>query len=660
VTLRNLPIICISVLAICSNLPVVLAGEAPITIKVEANGKPISQELVGIFFEDLSYAADGGLYAELVQNRSFEYSAAEGKNWHSLTSWELSERDGGKGLLLVDGSQPLHPNNPHYAVLGVQTNQGAVGLRNAGFDGIPLKAGETYNLSLFARQLAARNGPLTVRLEDKNGQTLDEAKLPVVTEVWKKYTATLTPSSTTAEGRLVVEASHPGRIGLDEISLFPAKTFKGRTNGLRADLAQTIADLAPKFVRFPGGCLVHGDGLDNMYRWKDTIGPVEQRKGQRNIWNYHQSVGLGYFEYFQFCEDIAAEPLPVVAAGVSCQNSGASVTRKYGMGQKGLAMEDMPAYIQDVLDLIEYANGPATSEWGSKRAAAGHPAPFNLKYLGVGNEDQISPEFIERFKMINAAVRAKYPEICVIGTVGPNPDGKDYESGWKLADELRLKMVDEHCYKDPQWFWSNLQRWDGYDRQRSRVYLGEWAAHDKGRLSTLRAALAEAAYLTSMERNGDVVAMASYAPLLAKKGHTHWSPNLIYFSNTDIVPTISYYVQQLFSLYSGDIYLPTSIKGAGIPPDLAVSVVRQSKKGEFVIKLVNGGAEARDIKFDVSSLQVAPTAQTVVLTAPDPSVCNDFANPNAVVPQKSTLAAKPELNYRAPAYSLTIIQLSGR
>src|SRR5690242_9112800 len=265
------------------------------------------------------------------------------------------------------------------------------------------------------------------------------------------------------------------------VSLFPENTFHHHPNGLRADLAQTIADLKPKFMRFPGGCLVHGDGLDNIYEWKNTIGPVEQRKGQRNIWSYHQSVGLGYYEYFQFCEDIGAKPLPVVAAGVCCQNSGESVTKVWEKGQRGLAMSEMPAYIQNVLDLIEWANGPVNSTWGAKRAAAGHPAPFHLQYLGIGNEDKQTDVFRERFKMIYDAVKAKHPEITVVGTVGPRPNDEDYREGWKFADQLHVPLVDEHYYEKPEWFLDNQDRYDSYDRSKSRVYVGEYAAHDDHR-----------------------------------------------------------------------------------------------------------------------------------------------------------------------------------
>ncbi len=533
-------------------------GKTTVEIDLE-KGKVISPDLVGIFYEDLSHAADGGLYAELVQNRDFEYSAADKPEWNALTSWELVQRDGGKGSLTAESTEPLHVNTPNYAVLAIDSSFGQVGLSNGGFDGIAVKAGERYDFSVCARRISGSRAPIIARIESKTGALLGEATLSAPTGSWAKYRASIDVQTTDNDARLVVLSSGQGQLALDFISLFPEKTFHNRPNGLRADLAQVIADLKPKFMRFPGGCLVHGDGIDNIYNWKDTIGPVEQRKGQSNIWRYHQTVGLGYFEYFQFCEDIGAKPVPVVAAGVCCQNSNFLVTRKYGIGQEGIPMDKMPAYVQDVLDLIEYANGPVTSTWGAKRAAAGHPEPFGLKYLGVGNEDHITPVFKERFEMIYKAIKEKHPEITVIGTVGPNTDGWDYDQGWKIANELDLPMVDEHGYKSPQWLWENLERYDAYDRSKSKVYLGEWAAFDAGRRSTLRAAIAEAAYLTALERNADVVHFASYAPMLAKRDNTHWSPDLIYFSNTEVFPTISYYVQQLFSVNNGDTYLPTTV-----------------------------------------------------------------------------------------------------
>ncbi len=661
----------LSALALLAALPA-LALAQPLTLTVDASapGKAISPDLVGIFFEDLNYAADGGLYAELVQNRSFEYSAVEQAAWGPLTNWDFVKRGGGAGDLWIDTSGPVHPNNPHSALIQITNAGEGVGLANSGFDGIAVKAGEKYEFSAFARLLnvggrrdsrPAGKLPLIVRLESKDGAVIAETGVEASSPAeWRKLTATLTAGQTVADARLVVLAKAPGLIALDELSIFPQNTFKGRKNGLRADLAQTIADLKPKFMRFPGGCLAHGDGIPDMYRWKDTVGPVEQRKQLPNIWRYHQSMGLGYFEYFQFCEDIGAKPLPVVPAGVTCQNS----TRTRGTGQQCLPLEDMPAYVQEVLDLIEYANGPATSTWGAKRAAAGHPAPFGLRHIGVGNEDHITDGFEQRFKMIHDAVRAKHPEIVVIGTVGPAPDGPDFTRGWKFADAERVAMVDEHYYKAPQWFWENLSRYDSYDRAKPHVYLGEYAAHDVKRRSTLRAALAEAACLTSLERNADVVRFASYAPLLAKRGHTQWTPDLIYFNNTEVFPTLSYEIQKLFGNNSGDHWIESRLApaaGAGLPTDLAYSSVRDSATGDVILKIVNGAASARPLRLDLRGFPRLPAQATrIVLAHADADVANEDGRPPAASPQSASITVTSAFDYEAPAHSLTLFRIASR
>ncbi|MFT3868149.1 MAG: alpha-L-arabinofuranosidase C-terminal domain-containing protein [Nibricoccus sp.] len=634
-----------------------------ITVRADGEGKAISPLLMGIFFEDISNAADGGLYAELVQNRSFEFQPIKQNTWNNLTAWELVKRGDAKGSVVVDDAFPIHPNNPHYVVLANETPGDGVCLVNSGFfAGIPVTEGETYDVALFARQQfigrrwggAGKPGtlPLSVRLETKAGVVLGETTFPVSEREWRRFSGTIKVNQTDPAARLVLLTDTAGGMALDDISLFPQKTFRNRQNGLRADLAQAIADLKPRFMRFPGGCLVHGNGLGNMYRWKDTIGPIEQRRQQYNLWGYHQTVGLGYYEYFQFCEDIGAKPLPVVAAGVCCQNSG------HGVGQSGLPLEQMPAYIQEVLDLIEWANGPVTSTWGAKRAAAGHPAPFNLEYLGVGNEDEITPVFKERFKMIYDVVKQKHPEITVIGTVGPMPDGEDFEKGWKIADEFRVPMVDEHYYKSPKWFWENLQRYDSYDRTKSKVYVGEYAAHDDKRRSTQRSAIAEAAYLTSLERNGDVVLMASYAPLLARRENTNWRPDLIYFNGTEVFPTINYHVQQLFGVNSGDKYLETKIDGAPTSMALAASAVRDTKTGDLILKFVNGGETARPLHIDLIGVQkLASTATATVLAAQDASVVNEDGKPPVVQPVTSKIPVGPSFDYEAPANSLTVVRL---
>jgi alpha-L-arabinofuranosidase len=397
------------------------------------------------------------------------------------------------------------------------------------------------------------------------------------------------------------------------ISLFPQETFMNRKNGLRKDLAQVIADLKPKFVRFPGGCMSHGQGLENIYHWNHTVGPLQARKPDFNIWHYHQTRGLGFYEYFQFCEDIGAEPLPVLAAGVPCQNS-ANNKDGFGGQQGGIPMDDMPAYIQELLDLIEWANGdPATSEWAKMRADAGHPAPFNLKYIGIGNEDIISTVFEERYEMICRSIRAKYPDIKICGTVGPfHTPSADYIEGWdftKKHPDLQY-MTDEHYYESTGWFMHHRNYYDNYDRKAAKVYLGEWAASTHTKRPNVETALAEALYLTDIERNGDVVEMTSYAPMLCKDGHSNWNPDMIYFSNTDVRTTPAYDVQRLFSVYGGDRYVDSklTIEKGEYGYRVGASVVRDSKTGKTYLKLVN--ALPVELQLQTEGMDIPATART--------------------------------------------------
>ena len=641
------------------------AQKTAVTIQASDPGKPISPDLFGVFFEDLNYAADGGLYAELIQNRSFEYSPTEQPDWNPLSFWELERRGGGDGSVAVAEMRPIQENNPHYALLTVRNPGAGVGMANGGFDGIPLNERQTYEVSFWTYQAFmgqmwgrgdnSRPMPVTVRLETRSGDVLAEASMEVKGREWRRLSAKLKPSSTVNDARMVLLAHEPGGLALDMISLFPEKTFRNRPNGLRADLAQAVADLKPRFIRFPGGCLVHGGGIHRYYDWKETIGPVEERRARRNSWGYHQMMGLGYFEYFQFCEDIGAMPLPVVTAGVCCQHAGSSP----GRGQEGLPFEEMPGYIQDVLDLIEWANGPVTSKWGARRAAAGHPAPFGLKYLGVGNEDAITPIFKERFAMIHEAVTTKHPEIVVIGTVGPFAGGRDFDNGWAFARELKLPMVDEHYYVSPQWFWDNLSRYDAYDRNGPKVYLGEYAAHDRDRRrNTLRSALAEAAGMTAFERNGDIVHFASYAPLLGRRGHTQWHPDMLYFNATELFFTANYYVQQLFGQNSGDTYLETTLSTTSKPPTLAASAVRDSRSGAIIIKIVNGASAPAALVVELDGVAAGELMATqTVLAGADADAFNEDNQPPAVKPVSSDITLKPPFDYEAPAHSLTVFRI---
>ena len=631
------------------------AGLKPVKATVTAQPeetKEISDLLMGIFFEDINYSADGGLYAELIQNRDFEYdpSDREGdKNWNSTHSWKL---EGENATFTVSTSDPIHPNNPHYAVL--KTNQPGAALTNTGFDGIALKAGEKYDFSLFARiPEGSKSGKLLVRLVDADGTVQGETTVTVSSRSWKTYKAVLTAKAS-ADTRLELRPQSAGEIELDMISLFPQNTFKGRKNGLRPDLAQTLADMHPRFVRFPGGCVAHGDGLKNIYQWKNTIGPLEARKPARNLWGYHQSMGLGYYEYFQFCEDIGAEPLPVLAAGVPCQNSACHGDLRGGQ-QGGIPMSEMGAYIQDILDLIEWANGDARkTKWGKIRAESGHPKPFNLKYIGIGNEDLITDVFEERFTMIYLAIKEKYPEIIVVGTVGPFNEGTDYVEGWKLADKLGVPMVDEHYYQSPGWFLHNQDFYDKYDRsKKTKVYLGEYATHVPGRRANMETALTEALYLTALERNGDVVHMSSYAPLLAKDGRTQWNPDLIYFNNREVRPTTGYYVQKLYGQNAGDHYIPSQInldnQDSRVKLRVGSSIVRDSKTGDVIVKLVNllPVSIETDVRLPgMDGIQSSAT-RTVLAGAPE-------ATP---LPVTDTIEAGTSFKQELPAYSFTVIRL---
>jgi alpha-L-arabinofuranosidase len=633
--------------------PVRFAGLKPVNATIvlqPQKAKAISNMLTGVFFEDLNYAADGGLYAELIQNRGFEYHPRDksfrDKNWNSKYAWSIKGPD---AIFTIDSVVPVHVNNPHYAVLDV-SRPGAL-LFNDGFDGIAVSKGEGYNFSVFIKQIRGSKGRVQVSLVSDKLGVLATATLADFSSTWKTAKATLIPSADAADARLELQPLSPGTIAFDMVSLFPQKTFKGRKNGLRADLAQTIGDIRPKFVRFPGGCLAHGDGIQNIYKWKNSIGLLEARMPDRNLWGYHQSMGLGYFEYFQFCEDIGAEPVPVVAAGVPCQNSSTG-----GGGQQGgIPMSEMGQYTQDIIDLIEYANGSVHSYWGKKRAEAGHPKPFNLKYIGIGNEDLITEIFRERFEMIYKAVKKVHPEITVIGTAGPFYEGTDYEEGWKIASDLQVPMIDEHYYQPPGWFINNQDFYDRYDRSKSKVYLGEYAASlPGGNKTNWETSLSEALYLTALERNGDVVSMASYAPLIAKEGHTQWNPDLVYFNNTEVKPTTGYYVQKLYGQNAGDQYIPAALtidnNQENVTNRIGYSIVRDTKAGDLFIKLVNMLPVTVNMVVDLRAIQTNQKATKTVLSG----------NPadKTVRPVISEMIVTGKTTIELPAYSFTVIKIN--
>ncbi|MFG2272806.1 alpha-L-arabinofuranosidase C-terminal domain-containing protein [Streptomyces chartreusis] len=520
-----------------------------ITVDPAAKGAAIDDTMYGVFFEDINRAADGGLYAELVQNRSFEYSTDDNRSYTPLTSWTLA----GTGEVVNDAGR-LNERNRNYLSLGAGSS-----VTNAGYNtGIRVEQGKRYDFSVWAR--ADSGTTLTVALKDAAG-ALATARQVAVKGGWANYRATFTATRTSNRGRLAVAAT--GAAALDMVSLFPRETYRNQQNGLRKDLAEKIAALHPGFVRFPGGCLVNTGSMEDYsaasgwqrkrsYQWKDTVGPVEERATNANFWGYNQSYGLGYYEYFRFSEDIGAMPLPVVPALVT------------GCGQNQAVDDEalLKRHIQDTLDLIEFANGPATSKWGQVRAEMGHPRPFGLTHLEVGNEENLPDEFFDRFKQFRAAIEAEHPDVTVVSNSGPDDAGTTFDTAWKLNREANVEMVDEHYYNSPNWFLQNNDRYDSYDRSGPKVFLGEYASQG----NAWKNGLSEAAFMTGLERNADVVKLASYAPLLANEDYVQWRPDLVWFNNRASWNSANYEVQKLFMNNVGDRVVPSK---ATTTPDVS-------------------------------------------------------------------------------------------
>ncbi len=503
-----------------------------ITVRVGEAIADAAPDLWGLFIEDLNDALDGGLNAERVHNGDFEFNAADRDGWHALTGWSV------EGGVAVRTDDPVHANNAHYVSL-----TGPAMLENEGWDGIGVAKGERLRFACFARA----HGGAPARVAVAVGKDLARNEFTVAPGGWQRLEADLVAGAS-GHGLLRLEVPEGSNVDVDCVSLRPVGA-DGDPLTFRPDLLQALKDLSPSFIRFPGGCLAHGFGLKNIYHWKDTIGPRHERVQIRNIWGYHQSRQIGYVEYFELCEATGATAVPVVAAGVCCQNSPG--------GAHAIPDDEMDAYVQDVLDLIEFANGGPETAWGARRAALGHAEPFGLRYLGIGNEDQITGEFRDRYARLEDAVRKAYPEMVVIGTVGPQTYGPDYEAGWAFARQRGIAMVDEHGYQNPRWLHQNVDRYAAYDPAGAKVYLGEYA----GCTSRVRSALAEAAYMIGLERRPEVVRLASYAPLLARAGHTQWIPDLIYFTADEVRPSASYYVQQAFAAERGERVHAVALEG---------------------------------------------------------------------------------------------------
>lgn len=604
-----------------------------LVVNIKKQGAPIQSTMYGLFFEDINFGADGGLYAELIKNRSFEFP-------QSLMGWNSF----GKVEVRNDGA-PFE-RNPHYVRLSSSGHAHKhTGLENGGFRGIGLKKDGTYRFSVWART-AANNAPQKIRVElvDAGNNPIERKEVEITSGEWEKYEVILTVPKEEPKAILRIFLTSEGPLDLEHISLFPTDTWKGRENGLRKDLAGALDELNPGLFRFPGGCIIEGTDLETCYDWKKSVGPVENRPLNENRWHYtfahrlypdyFQTYGMGFYELFLLSEDMGAEPLPVVNVGLACQYQNEGEHCHVPVGELG-------DYIQDALDLIEFANGAISTPWGKVRAEMGHPEPFNMKFIGIGNE-QWGPEYPARLEKFIEAIRAKYPEIKIIGSSGPQAEGKDFEYLWPEMKRLKVDLVDEHYYRPPQWFLDNAARYDSYDRKGPKVFAGEYASHHKNRKNNFESALTEASFMTGLERNADVVHMATYAPLLAHVDAWQWRPDLIWFDNLRMVRTPNYYVQKLYGHHAGTNVLPLTWNQAPLTGQegLYGSAVIDTKKKEIIVKLSNTSQENRPIVVSLEGMkkkmQLRPEVETILLKGGRDEE-NTLDTPDAIVPVSSSV-----------------------
>ena len=622
-------------------------------IQLSRPGAAIQPTMYGIFFEDINFAADGGLYAELVKNRSFEYRSNPLQGWKAF----------GKVQVREDG--PFE-RCPHYVRLSDPGHPAKMtGLDNEGYFGIGVREGEAYRFSVWARVPEGGSSELRIALVNTasmgESQALCEGVLQVNGAWWQRYEMVLTPSCTLDKAVLRIFLSWPRTtVDLEHISLFPADTWMGHRNGLRKDLAQALYDLHPGVFRFPGGCIVEGADLATRYNWKNTVGPVENRPLNENRWeysigsryypDYNQSYGLGFFEFFQLSEELGSEPLPILSCGLACQFQNDSP-------EAHAPLDELGPYIQDALDLIEFANGPEDSVWGKVRADMGHPAPFNLKYIGIGNE-QWGKEYPERLAPFVKALRAAHPEIKIVGSAGPFPEGEEFGMLWNEMRRLRADLVDEHYYRPYDWFLSQASRYDSYDRSGPKVFAGEYACHADGRkYNHFYASLMEAAFMTGLERNADLVQMATYAPLFAHAEGWQWRPDLIWFDNLRSVRTVSWHVQQLFSEYKGQRVLSLTLGGKPVAgEELFASAVQD---GNLVyVKVVNTSERPKDVVLNFKGGRVKAIG-SVQLASDRLYEDNTLDEPGSIVPCEvpfSGEGSRLEVSLRPHCFAVYILQ----
>lgn len=637
-----------------------LQPEKHVLIQKIKKDAAVPETLYGVFFEDINFAADGGLYAELVKNRSFEFD-------DPFMGWKVS------GEVTVRNDGPFK-NNPHYVrLMPVAHKWRQTSLQNEGFCGIGLKKDSLYHFSVWARSVDGNPQSVLVELgesdSDRWGQVVAAAECEVTSAEWKKYTVSLVPSHACEHAFLRIFLKGKGGVDLEHVSLFPDDVWKHRPNGMRRDLVEALAELKPGVFRFPGGCVVEGTELSTRYQWKRTLGPVENRPVMENRWHftflnryypdYYQSHGIGFYEFFLLAEDLGAAPLPVLNVGMICQYMADSVSQH-------APLDSLQGYIQDALDLIEFANGDTLTYWGKVRASLGHPAPFGMKYLGIGNE-QWGPEYVERLSRFVSAIRKEHPEIQIIGSSGPKPDGADFDYLWPEMTRLKVDLVDEHFYKDEEWFASQAGRYDRYSRKGPKVFAGEYACHCKldGR-NRFDASLLEAAFMTGIDRNSDIVPMATYAPLFAHYKAWQWRPDLIWFDNLRVVRSASYHVQKLFSHYKGTERLKLTSDGkplsGGTEQDsLYASAVWDAERNAYILKVVNLSDD--DHRFSIAGNSIGKERCTEIerieLTASAAFMDNTLDDMDAVVPVKSSLPGGQldELSLQVKPHSLTIFVL---
>lgn len=628
-----------------------------------AGGAPIPETLYGLFFEDINFAADGGLYAEMIKNRSFEFP-------QSLMGWETF------GKVEVRTAGAPFARNPHYVHLDpVGHPHKRTGLQNEGFFGVTAAKGKEYRFSVWARA-TNDTSKITVEMTDPASmgetQVVASADVEVSGKEWKKYTATLTPDADVKKGKFRIFL-YGDAVDLEHVSLFPADTWQGRENGLRADLVQALADIHPGVLRFPGGCIVEGTDLESRYQWKNSVGPVENRPINENRWHYtfphrfypdyYQSYGLGFYEFFLLSEDIKCEPLPILSVGLACQFQNENESAHVPATEK-----DLKPYIQDCLDLIEFANGDESTTWGKLRAEMGHPAPFNLKYIGVGNE-QWDHYYPERLKFFVEAIRASHPEIKIVGSSGPDSEGEQFDYLWPEMKKLGADLVDEHFYRPETWFLAQGNRYDNYDRQGPKVFAGEYACHGAGKKwNHFHASLLESAFMTNIERNADVVEMATYAPLFAHVEGWQWRPDMIWYDNSRSVRTASYYVQQLFSHNKGTNTASLTMDGKAIAGNedqagLFASAVYDATANAYIVKAANVSDTAQSVTISLDGLasdkQIA-SASITTLHCDNPDADNTLDAPETVVPETHELAnvSGSKFNTTLNAQTFYVIRLA--